>query len=82
MAARRGAPASGAFQSSGVSLAKNGLSAMRIAGLPLPTWMVGGMVRWRSASSSFASPAMPAAVVAWPMFDFTEPSAQKPVRPV
>ncbi len=38
----------------------------------------GGSVRWRRASTTLSSPAIPAAVVVWPMLAFTEPRAVKP----
>ena len=37
------------------------------------------MRAWRIASTTLASPATPAAITVWPMWPFTEPSAQRVV---
>ena len=38
--------------------------------------MVGGSTRFLRASTVLISPASPAAVLAWPIIDFTDPTAQ------
>ena len=78
--ARRGAPAAAGHGASAVARRK-GPDASSSAGLGSSACSVGGICRWRSASTALISPAMPAAASRWPMLLFTEPSAHEPGAP-
>ncbi len=68
-AATRGAPF--AFQTSASVTSRNRVSS--IFGFGSSACRVGGRTPWCSASAALMSPAAPAAGIAWPMFDLTEP---------
>ena len=50
------------------------------SGFGAVTLMLGGSCRCARASTVLINAAIPAAWPRWPMFDFTEATAQKPVR--
>lgn len=79
--ARRGRPSS-AGQGRGRVGRTKGLPVTSRAGLGRVWFTSGGISPWRSTSTALISPASPAALSRWPIADFVEPSAQKPVRSV
>ncbi|GMA76856.1 hypothetical protein GCM10025880_32730 [Methylorubrum aminovorans] len=79
-----GGPARAGAAGPGVSLSATvkGLPAKSIAGFGRSKPRLAGISPWRRASSALMRPTMPAAVSRWPILVFTEPTRQKPVRPV
>jgi hypothetical protein len=67
--ARRGASPS---QGSTSAISRKRVSATAAAGSS--TWRVGGNSPWYTARAALISPAAPAAGMAWPIIDFTDPS--------
>ena len=76
-AARRGAEPA---QSRHSVLTKKGEAAKPIFGFGVEKFRLGGMRRWCSAKAVLIKEATPDACSRWPMFVFTDPTAQKPVR--
>jgi hypothetical protein len=59
----------------------SGVREKSMCGLRVPECRLGTSSACFICSSTFVTPAMPAALSAWPMFDFTDPIAQRCGRP-